>query len=278
MLVYIRGAGDIASGVALRLYRAGMELVMSDLAVPTAVRRSVAFSEAIRLGSAQVEEVSAKRAESIEDVREILSERKIAVLVDSGKESIRALRPDVVVDAILAKRNLGTSRTDAPIVLGIGPGFFAGIDCHAVIETKRGHTLGRAIYRGAAIPNTGVPGNIAGVSAERVLRSPAEGIFRSLAEIGQLVSKGETVAYVDGIPLKTEIPGMLRGLLQDGIPVFKGMKCGDVDPRGESADYKTVSDKALAVGGGVLEALLHFISVGESAGEPFHTPGRERIL
>ncbi|MFC2734760.1 MAG: molybdenum hydroxylase, partial [Oribacterium sp.] len=129
MLVYIRGAGDIASGIAVRLYRAGMELVMSDLAVPTAVRRSVAFSEAVRLGSATVEEISAKRAESIEDVREILSERKIAVLVDSGKESIRALRPDAVVDAILAKRNLGTSRTDAPIVLGVGPGFFAGIDC-----------------------------------------------------------------------------------------------------------------------------------------------------
>ena len=262
MLVVIRGAGDLASGIALRLYRAGARIVMLDVEVPTAVRRSVAFSEAIRLGEAQVEGIKAVRAKDVTDALRIVGEKNIAVLVDPEGACISELKPDVLVDAILAKRNIGTTKDMAPVVIGVGPGFKAGTDsrsdCHAVIETKRGHYLGKVIYDGTPIPNTGVPGNIGGFTKERVLWSPAEGIFEPVAKIGDVVRRGDIVAMVSGIPVKATIDGVLRGLLQEGVPVTKGMKSGDIDPRCKVGHCFSASDKARAIGGGVLEALCHF--------------------
>ncbi len=258
MLVYIRGAGDLASGIALRLFHSGMEVVMSDLPVPTSVRRTVCFSEAIRLGRTQVEDVTAVRADTKEEIMKALQESKIPVVPDPSGEICRSLPPNAEVDAIFAKKNLGTAITDAPVVIGVGPGFTAGADCTAVVETKRGHTLGRVIAEGSAIPNTGIPGNIGGYTTERVLRAGCAGVFHSLHAIGDLVTAGEPVAKVGDEVICAKIAGRIRGMLQDGIAVPAGMKLGDVDPRGEAAQYLTVSDKALAVGGGVLEALLRF--------------------
>lgn len=256
MLVVIRGAGDIASGVALRLRRAGLDVVMLDLPQPTAIRRTVCFSEAIRFGTAQVEDITGRRAEKADEVWPILRRGEIAVLADPAGTCLPVLRPDAVVDAILAKRNLGTAITDAPAVIALGPGFTAGVDCHAVVETMRGHALGRVILSGAAQPNTGVPGLLGGYAAERVLRAPRDGILHARRDIGDLVAAEEIVAEVDGEPVRARIAGLLRGLLPDGTPVFAGEKAGDVDPRGASVDWRMVSDKALAVGGGVLEAVL----------------------
>lgn len=257
MLVLIRGAGDLATGIAMRLFRSHLRVVMTDLPQPTAIRRTVCFSQAILYGSYQVEDVTAERAETEDDVRRILSAGQIPVLADPKAVCRAWLRPDVVVDAILAKKNLGTAITDAPLVIGVGPGFCAGKDCHAVIETMRGHTLGRVIYSGSAIPNTNVPGLIGGFAGERVLRAPADGAFRSVRRIGDLVKAGDVAGYVSGEPMVCTIDGVLRGLIADGIPVRKGMKSGDVDPRGNVENCYTVSDKATAVGGGVLEAILH---------------------
>ena len=258
MRVLIRGAGDLASGIALRLFHAKMEVVMTDLPRPTAIRRTVCFSQAILFGTMTVEDVTAAFAETSEAAVSILKEKKIPVLADSEAACIAALRPDVVVDAILAKRNLGTKITDAPCVIGVGPGFTAGVDCHACVETMRGHTLGRVITEGSPIPNTNIPGLIGGFAGERVLRAPADGIFRQRLEIGDIVEQNEIAGYVGTEPMRCQISGVLRGLLADGTPVHRGMKAGDVDPRGEISYCKLVSDKALAIGGGVLEAILRF--------------------
>ena len=241
MLVEIRGAGDIATGIALRLHRAGCKVVMCDLPTPTSIRRTVCFSEAIRLGECEVEGVR-------------------AVLVDPEGASARELRPAVLVDAILAKRNLGTTMDMAPVVIGVGPGFTAGRDCHAVVETKRGHYLGQVILDGPAAPNTGIPGVIAGHSADRVLRAPADGVFEPVLQIGDVVRAGQVAATVAGVPMTCTIDGVLRGLLQAGVEVTAGMKSGDIDPRCERAHCFTASDKARAVGGGVLEAICMFTS------------------
>lgn len=258
MLICIKGAGDLASGIALRLHHSHFDIVMTDLPVPTAVRRTVAFSEAIRLGSAYVEDVRAERAVTIEDVKDCLSRDVIAVVPDPGAAVIRELRPEVVVDAIIAKRNTGTLITDAPLVIGVGPGFTAGEDCHAVIETKRGHWLGRVITEGTAIPNTGIPGNIGGQTVNRVIRPDADGVFHPEKTFGDIVKEGDRVGNVDGAPVLAKTSGMIRGMLQDGVSVTAGFKCGDVDPRGASADYTTVSDKAMAIAGGVLEAIMRY--------------------
>ena len=262
MLVLIRGAGDLATGIALRLYRSRMQVVMTDIEKPTAIRRTVSFSEAIVHGETEVEGVKACRAKDSREALELLSKGVIPVLADPEGEAIPLLRPDVVVDAILAKRNLGTKRSDAPVVIGVGPGFTAGEDCHAVVETMRSHTLGRVIYRGSALPNTGIPGLIGGFSGERVLRAPAEGVFHPILSIGAQVKEGDVAGIVtnernkDGIPMLCTLDGVLRGILADGTPVHKGMKAGDIDPRGNVEHCYSASDKALAVGGGVLEALL----------------------
>ena len=255
MLIVIRGAGDIASGIALRLYRAGMDIVMCECDHPTAIRRTVCFSEAVRLGETYVEGFRAVRAQ-IGEVPGLLEQGIIPVLVDPEAECIAALRPDAVVDAILAKKNLGTTRDMAKVVVAVGPGFTAGEDCHAVVETMRGHTLGRVNYAGSALPNTGIPGLIGGFSGERVLRAPCDGIFHALRQIGDQVNEGEIVGEVEGMPMTATITGVLRGILPDGTPVTKGMKSGDVDPRCQIENCFTASDKALAVGGGVLEAVM----------------------
>ena len=261
MLILIRGAGDIATGIALRLHRAGMQVVMTDLPHPTAIRRTVCFSPAIALGAAEVEGVRAVYARDVPHARALLAAGAVPVLADPDCLCRRELRPDALVDAILAKRNLGTALTDAPVVIGVGPGFTAGTDCHAVVETMRGHTLGRGIYDGAALPNTNIPGLIGGYAGERVLRAPADGVFHQILNIGDEVKAGDIAGEVDGQPMRCTIGGVLRGLLADGTPVHKGMKSGDVDPRCRPEYCATASDKALAVGGGVLEAILHFSGI-----------------
>lgn len=258
MLVLIRGAGDLATGVAVRLLRAGMTVALCDLAQPTAIRRTVAFSEAIRLGQTTVEGIAARRAGSPQEALSLLSSGLVPVLCDEQARCIPALAPDVLVDAILAKRNLGTRIDMAPIVVALGPGFTAGVDAHAVVETMRGHDLGRVYYAGSALPNTGVPGEIGGQSEKRVLRAPADGPFLPLRAIGDAVAPGETVATVGNIPMRTEIGGVLRGILPAGLCVTRGFKCADVDPRCRRAHCYSISDKARALGGGVLEAILHF--------------------
>ncbi len=257
MLALIRGAGDLATGIALRLWRSGIRVVLTDLERPTAIRRTVAFSEAIVYGETTVEDVTARLAANADEARALLAQGIVPVLADPGCACREALAPDALVDAILAKRNLGTRITDAPVVVGVGPGFTAGEDCHAVVETMRGHTLGRVIYSGSALPNTNIPGLIGGFAGERVLRAPCDGIFTAVHRIGDTVEEGETIGFVEGQPMKCTISGVLRGVLDDGVPVKKGMKSGDVDPRCKPEYCTTISDKALAVGGGVVEALLY---------------------
>jgi xanthine dehydrogenase accessory factor len=258
-LVLVKGAGDLATGVGIRLFRAGFDVVMTEIAQPTPVRRTVAFAEAIPDGRARVEDVEAESVADPDLAREVVSRGRVAVLIDPEARCREVLSPLLVVDAILAKRNLGTSIEDAPAVVALGPGFCAGVDAHAVVETMRGHTLGRVIYQGEAIPNTGVPGEIGGRGAERVIRAPRAGVFVATASIGDMVESGQTVGTVEGEPVVAAISGVLRGLLRTGIGVTKGFKTGDVDPRAAPEHCLTVSDKALAVAGGVLEAACHLL-------------------
>lgn len=254
-LIVIKGAGDLATGVAHRLHRSGFSIVMTELSLPTVIRRTVAFAEAVFSGQAVVEEVTAVRTD-ISDALQAAARGQVAVVVDPEGLAVRSLKPLAVVDAILAKRNMGTRIVDAPIVVGMGPGFLAGRDVHAVVETARGHYLGQVIERGTALLDTGVPGVIAGYAKERILRAPQRGIFTSASEIGKLITAGDTVGFVDGTPIRAEISGVLRGLLHDKLMVTLGMKVGDIDPRGIPEYCYSISDKARAVGGGVLEAIL----------------------
>lgn len=253
-LALIKGAGDLASGVALRLYRSGFAVVMTELAHPTVVRRTVAFAEAVFRGHATVEGVEGVLADDATHVRRLLARGAIAVVVDPEATVRLELQPVLLVDAIVAKRNLHTRISDAPAVVALGPGFVVGRDAHAVIETKRGHTLGRVITAGEALPDTGIPGEVGGYAAERVLRSPGDGILRSDREIGDQVRADEIVAYVGDVPVRSPLDGVLRGLLRPGLQVGSGLKLGDVDPRGSCEPCYLVSDKAMAIAGGVLEA------------------------
>ena len=255
-LIIVRGGGDLATGTIHRLCSAGLRVLVLETTQPAAIRRQVALCEAVYEGEATVEGLRAVRIEALEQAQSVWAQGAVPVLVDPEGACIARAKPEVVVDAILAKRNLGTCITDAPVVVGVGPGFTAGEDCHAVVETMRGHTLGRVIYRGSALPNTSIPGLVGGFAGERVLRAPADGILHQLADIGVTVSEGDVVATVEGQPMRCTISGVLRGILPEGTPVFRGMKAGDVDPRGKREYCDTVSDKALAVGGGVLEAVL----------------------
>ncbi len=254
--VLIKGAGDLATGIACRLHRCGYQVVMTEIAVPTTVRRTVAFSRAVYEEKAVVEDITGILCHSTEEIEAAVAHDRIGVIVDEFCKIRELWKPDIVVDAILAKVNLGTGITEADIVIGVGPGFTAGVDCHAVVETKRGHDLGRVIWKGSAIPNTGVPGMIGGYDKERIIRAASEGIFRGAVTIGTVVAKGEIVGYSGETPIYAEVGGVVRGLLQDGVPVTPGMKSGDVDPRGVVEHCYTVSDKATAIGGGVLEAIL----------------------
>lgn len=255
-IVLIKGAGDLATGIACRLHNCGFAVVMTEIQAPTTVRRTVAFSRAVYEKKAVVEGITGVLCKTAEEIREAVEHRQIGVIVDEHCEIREKLHPDVLVDAILAKKNTGTCITDAPVVIGAGPGFFAGKDCHCVVETKRGHDLGRCIYQGSAAPNTGVPGLIAGYGKERLIKATAEGIFKGRAQIGQTVNAGDVVGYAGETPITVEIGGVIRGLLQDGVLVYKGMKAGDVDPRDVKDNCYTVSDKARAIGGGVLEGIL----------------------
>lgn len=256
LTIVVRSAGDLATGIVLRLYRSGFHrIVMLEVERPLAVRRRVAFSEAVWLGENTVEGITGRKVDA-SDIEACWSRGELPVVVDPEGTCMASLKPDVVVDAIMAKRNLGTSTGDAPLVIGVGPGFSAGDDVHYVIETCRGHHLGRVIREGEALPNTNVPGSIEGYAIERLLRAPVEGTFMTDLDIGDRVAKGDTVGTVDGEPVVASIAGVLRGLLRTDTPTPKGMKLGDIDPRDKVEFCDTASDKAIAIGGGVLEALL----------------------
>jgi xanthine dehydrogenase accessory factor len=254
--VLIRGAGEMASGVAHRLFKSGFKVCFTEISLPLAVRRLVSFCEAVYDHEKTVEEVTARRITKPAEIFSVWEEGKIPLLVDSENKTKDFLNPHVLIDAILAKRNIGTKITHAPLVVGLGPGFKAAKDVHVVIETNRGHNLGRLIFEGEAEPNTGVPGIIAGYGMERVIRAPQNGKFKILKDIGDMVSEGETVAHVEGAPISANISGIIRGLLRDGTEVTQGLKAGDIDPRGERSYCTTISEKARALGGSVLEAIL----------------------
>ena len=266
MKVLIKGAGDLASGIACRLHQCGFTIVMTDLPVPTAVRRTVAFSRAIYEQTAEVEGTTAELCRDMTEVEVALHRGNIAVVIDPEADIRREWMPDVVVDAIIAKQNLGTSIHDAPIVIAVGPGFTAGADCHCVVETKRGHNLGRLIYKGQAVPNSGIPGIIGGYGRERVNHAEAAGVIYGVRKISDLVEVGETIAVIKTtddrgmtgqVEVKAKIRGVLRGLIRDGYEVTRGFKIADVDPReSEKANCFTISDKARCIAGGVLEALM----------------------
>ena len=256
-LILIRGAGEMATGVACSLYCANFRrILMLEIPFPLAIRRRVSFCEAIHEKSVSVEGIEAVRVSGESEVKQAWAGGKIAVTVDPEGKSILRYRPDLLVDATLAKRNLGISIADAPMVVALGPGFAAGRDCHVVVETNRGHDLGRLITAGTAEADTGIPGNIAGYRAERVVRSPAGGVFTSGKEIGDPVRKGDVLGMVGTAEVPTPIDGIVRGLIRPGSSVAAGLKIGDVDPRGEVGYCCTVSEKARALGGAVLEAML----------------------
>lgn len=254
-LVIVRGAGDLATGTIIRLRNAGYDVIALEIESPTVIRRTVSFADAMFEGECVVEGVKAVKARDINHALSIMDNRDIPILADPEGDAIRVLKPLCVVDAILAKKNLGTHKDMAPFVIALGPGFTAGADVDAVVETKRGHNLGRIIREGSAIANTGIPGIIGGYGKERVIHSEAEGIFRGNVEIGAIVEKGDTIAYIEDVPVLATISGRLRGLLHDGLYVPKGFKIADIDPRGEETDHLTISDKARTIAGGVLEAI-----------------------
>jgi xanthine dehydrogenase accessory factor len=255
-LAVIRGAGDLATAVGRRLHLCGFSVIHLETAEPTAIRRAVAFASAVFEGRVEVEGVAAVLARDVSGARAGVSQGNVAVLADPEGTSIRDLAPVLLVDAVMAKRNTGTRREMAPCVVALGPGFTAGVDAHAVVETCRGHDLGRVYTSGAARPDTGIPGVVGGAGAERVVRAPRAGVFRPLKSIADRVSAEEIVAEVSGEPVRAALGGVLRGILHAGLQVRQGQKVGDVDPRGDPALCFTISDKANAVAGGVLEAAL----------------------
>jgi xanthine dehydrogenase accessory factor len=257
LVIVIKGAGEMASGVASRLFRANLRrILLLEAASPMAIRRFVSFSEAVHDGAMTVEGIEALRVSDREEILDAWRTGKIPVRVDPKWESIGELEPEVVIDAILAKRNLGTSIWEAPLVIALGPGFSAGKDCHVIVETKSGHNHGRLIYRGRAEKDTGIPRAVGGVTCERILRSSSEGRFIPEKRIGDAVHAGELIGTVGGEPVVAGIDGVLRGLIRPEFPVRPGFKIGDIDPRGNRECCHTISDKARALGGAVLEAIL----------------------
>ena len=260
-LVIVRGGGDLATGTIYKLRKCGFPVLVLEIASPSAIRRNVAFCEAVYQGSQQVEDMTCYLAGTVEEARRLVEQNQLALLVDPAGDAIRQLKPLAVVDAILAKRNLGTHRGMAPITVALGPGFTAGVDVDAVVETQRGHNLGRVLWQGAAAPNTGVPGIIAGYGRERVIHSPAAGVLRNVCKITDTVRRDQVIAVVETpageVPVKATLGGLLRGLIRDGYPVTEGFKIADIDPRAE--EYQncfTISDKARCIAGGVVEAVM----------------------
>jgi len=254
--VLIRGGGELASGVAHRLHSAHFSVLMTEVPEPQAVRRQVSFCESVYDETKTVEGVTARLVQGLEEIQAAWSRGEIALMVDPEARIREVLHPEVEIDATIAKCNIGTHMIDAPLVIGLGVGFTARKDVHIVIETNRGHNLGRVITDGQAEPDTGKPGFIGGYSTERVMRAPANGTFHAVKHIGDLVVAGDIVASVGQEPMRTIIPGVIRGLLRNGTSVTKGMKSGDVDPRGNLDYVNTISEKGRAVAGGVLEAIL----------------------
>ncbi|MBW1636764.1 MAG: EF2563 family selenium-dependent molybdenum hydroxylase system protein [Deltaproteobacteria bacterium] len=256
-IIGIKGAGEMATGVAVRLNRAGFSRIfMMEIEAPLAVRRGVSFCEAIHDGRAVVEAIEAVRVEGKSGITAAWGRGQLAVLVDPEWTVLEEMQTGVLIDATIAKRNLGTKIEDAPLVIGLGPGFTASVDVHRVVETMRGHDMGRVIETGSAQANTGVPGNIGGYTVERVLRSPADGTFQTEHEITDLVKAGEVVCCVAGKEVTAKISGVVRGLIREGTAVSKGTKIGDIDPRANVTFCSTVSEKSRAIGGAVLEAIL----------------------
>ena len=253
-LAIVRGGGDLATGIIYRLWKVGYTVLSLEIPAPMVVRRTVSVASAVFDGETAIEDMKAVRIDSPKDL--IHDRSRISVLVDPEGRAISELKPDILVDAIMAKRNLGTRKDMAPVVIGIGPGFSAPEDVDAVIETKRGHYLGRVIRNGSAIPNTGVPGLIRGYTIERLLKSPGEGHVIPVKSIGDSVMPGEVVAHVEGLPVCSQIEGIVRGLIHPSVKVSKGLNIGDIDPRGEREHCFSITDKALAIAGGVLEVIM----------------------
>lgn len=261
-LVIVRGGGDIASGTIMKLYKCGYSVLVLEIPTPSSIRRNVSFSEAVYEKTQTVEDVTCYLAENINEAKEFLNQGKLTMLIDEDCSCLKEFKPVALIDAILAKKNLGTSKDMAPITIALGPGFNAGVDVDAVIETMRGHSLGRVIYEGQAIKNTGVPGKIAGFDKERVIHSPSEGILKNIKHITDIVKKDEIIAEITGpdgtVPVRATIDGLLRGLIRDGYPVTKGFKIADIDPRAdEYNNCFTISDKARCIAGGTIEALMY---------------------
>ncbi len=255
-LVVVRGGGDLGTGVAHRLYRSGFTVMVTELAQSMCVRRAVSFAEAVYAGQTTVEGVTARLVDDAMLGMANAAMGEVPVVVDAADDVMERMRPAIVVDARLAKRNLGTRIDEAPLVIALGPGFEAGVDCHAVVETLRGHNLGRVYWEGRAEADTGLPEPVQGRAGERVLRAPAEGVFIGLRATGDMVQAGDEVARVGSEIIRAPFAGVLRGLIHDGVPVRAGLKVGDLDPRGVREYCFLISDKARSIGGGVLEAVL----------------------
>ncbi len=259
LTVLIKGGGEMASGIAYRLTKCHFRVCMTEISQPRAVRRGVSFSEAIYEGEKTVEGITATHVSSYEEVPWAWDNDKIPIIVDAGAVIKEFLKPDVLVDATVAKKNLGTKITDAPLVIALGPGFYAGRDVHLVVETNRGHNLGRVVSDGEAEKDTGIPGIIAGFSSERVLRAPTDGQLITSRDIGDYIESGDIIAMVNDFPVRAEIKGIIRGLLRNNSEAWNGMKIGDIDPRAIKEYCYTISDKARAIGGALLEGVLsHF--------------------
>lgn len=256
-LIIVRGGGDIASGVIQKLYRCGYTLLILEIDKPTSVRKTVCYGEAIYQGKFTLENITSTHCQTMDDIKKAWIKKEIPVVVDPKGEYITKLKPFCVIDAILAKKNIGTNKEMAPITIGLGPGFIAGKDVNIVVETKRGHQLGRLIFEGKAEVNTGEPGEILGYTYQRVLRAPSDGRIEPFYKIGDYIDKGAKVAIVGDKPVYAEISGILRGMIEKDLYVKKGLKIGDIDPRiDEVENFSTISDKARAIGGAVLEAIL----------------------
>lgn len=255
--IIVRGGGDLATGTIHRLFRCGYPVLVLETERPAAIRREAAFCEAVYDGKKTVEGVTSERIADPDQCREVWERGRIPVLVDEKARAVKRIRPEVVVDAILAKKNLGTSRAMAPLTIALGPGFAAGEDVDCVIETMRGHRLGRLLFQGSALPNTGVPGLIGGYGKERVIHAPVSGTILNRAAIGDWVEQGQILALIGDTPVRASITGVLRGIIREGYPVKEGLKIADIDPRqGERENCFTISDKARCIAGGVLEAVV----------------------
>ena len=256
-LIAIKGAGDLASGIALRLWRSGYRVIMSELPIPLCIRRTIAFSSAVFDGSAVVENAKGILIHDIDEADKIWRNNNLPIIVDENAEKLLSLKPDVLIDARIIKSwRDDTHLTDAPLVIGLGPGFTAGENAHCVIETNRGHNLGRVFWSGSAEPDTGIPGAIKGEGIKRVVKAPCGGIFHPTVEIGDAVEAGDLIARIDETEIHAQLSGIVRGIIYPGITVWEKLKIMDIDPRGNRSHCFTVSDKATALGGGVLEAIL----------------------